>query len=435
MTINIGNSNLPGVYTRQESNRNVAANVSAPADVGLVGEADLSSGAGSASVNTVYTVTTAPQAVRLFGDSPLAQNISDALQNGGYPVYSVAAEMTDVSSEDISGFSSTSGTLANFPTTEDMANFTITVDGTDMTTIRTFDDPSNENPASDEAYVNPTTGEVELGAAPASSGTISYSYADYSAAITALVDGKKTLLDFVGACTENSTVVDAVETAINGMANTYNFAIGVGGAASYIADTATHTNSVDNSRMQLVYPSRNPDGDSLIGAYVGMRGAIGINQSGMRQRLSGQSGLYEELSADDKYDLDQISIVVLETDRNGVRLVNDPTSVASDNTAEAAYNHGLARLIGDYVTLIVHENADRFIGKLHTQSARNNLRDILVNELSNLLRTDALIAYSVAVEEVDSVSARVEVGIDAADPLRNIEAIIVGGEVTQAVSA
>ncbi|QCC48086.1 hypothetical protein [Halobellus limi] len=430
MTINIGNSTLPGVYTRQESNSSVAANVSAPADVGLVGEADLT--AGTAEANTVYAVTTSPQAYRLFGDSPLAGAIADALQNGGYPIYSVACELIDVTGEDISGSGSTSVTLSNAPLSEDVSMISIEVDGTSKSVTGTFGNPADESPGSDAAVVNTVVGEIELDAAPSTSGTADYTYADYSGALSALADDKKHVLDFVGVLAENGDVINELNTTINGMANTYNFALGIAGAAAYIPDTSAFTNPLDTSRMQLVFPNRNRAGESLIGAYVGVRGSIGINQSGMRKRLAGQSSLFEDLSSTQKADLDVLNIVVLETDRNGVRMVNDPTCVAADNLEEAEYNHGLARLVGDYVTLIVHDNADRFIGKLHTQSARNNLGDILNNELSSLLRTNSIVAYTVAVEEIDSVTARVEVGIQTADPLRNIEAIIVSGDVDTA---
>jgi hypothetical protein len=428
--VNISNSNLPGVYAVQESISSVNANTTAPADVGIVGEADLSTG--SASADTVYRVTNAPQAVRLFGDSPLASNVSDALQNGAYPVYAVAPSATAVTDEDVYSASITSGTLANERVTEDTAKVVFTADGTDLTTVLSMN-PGGETLEADEVAYNPNSGDFELGASPSTTLVVDYEYFDYSGGIDAIVAEEGDRIDFLGVTSENTTVVDALHTAVTTAAQSYQFMLAVGGASDgYIADTSAYTNPFDSSRIQLLYASRNQNHESLIGAYLGMRGRIGIDRSGMRKKLEGQTGLSsaQALTTSDKENLDGENIVVIEYAARSVRPMTDHTCVTASNTDEIAYNHGLARLVGDYVTLLVHDTADPFIGLLHTPGARANLKAQVAQQMKALLALNAVVRYTVDVEEIDSVTARVTVGMELAKPLRNIEAVIVGGDVS-----
>lgn len=427
MTITIGNPNLPGVYATQESGSTVRPNTTAPADVGLVGEADLS--AGSALANTVYEVTTATQASRLFGASPLGKNVADAIQNGAYPVYAVATEMTAVVDEDISGISGTSGTLANFPLTEDATGVTVNVDGSDKTVSKTYNDPAGETVAAGDAVYNPVTGEVELDASPASSATVTYDYANYTAAIDALVAAHDTLIDFIGVIVETPSVVSHLETVINTMASERNFAMGIIGAASYIADTSTYGLPVDNKRMQLAFGSRDAAGDSLIGAWVGRRGAIGIQRSGMRVRLSGKTDLYRPLTVSEKIDLQNANVLVFETDRGSVRAMNDATAVDPTSADGAAYDNGLASVVGDFITEVVIESSEPFISRLNRDSALKNLEDTIVSGIEALVTADVLVKFSVYVEAMDARNARVEIGLEFAEPIENINVVIVGGEV------
>lgn len=424
--VNISNSTLPGVYAVQESISSVNANTQAPADVGLVGEADLSTG--SASADTVYRVTNAPQATRLFGESPLAVTVADALQNGAYPVYAVAPSKTAVAAESLAV--SDTGTLANTPVSEIVANVVFTIDGSPFTSKLSMD-PANETLGAAEAAYNPNTGEYKLGTAPGVSADADYDYLDYSTALNALADEEGDRVDFIGVTIEDRTVTDLVEAKVKAMAQNFQFALGVaGGSETKIADTSAFSNPYDTSRMQLLYPSRNGDMESLIGAYLGMRARIGIDRSGMRKKLEGQTALsHTDLTRTDKENLDGAYVVVVEYAARSVRTMNDPTCVSASNSDELAYNHGLARLIGDYVTLVVHDVSDPFIGLLHTPGARANLKAQVEQEMKKILQLNAVVAYTVDVEEIDSVTARVTVGMQLAKPLRNIEAVVVGGDV------
>lgn len=427
MTITIGNPSLPGVFARQESGSAIRPNTTAPADGGLVGEADLTNG--SALANTVYRVTTASQAQRLFGSSPLGKNVADSIQNGAYPVYAVATEMIEVVSEDITGFSSTSGSLANEPLTEDVSLISVNLDGDDKSVSLTYSNPADATVEAGNAVINPVTAEVELDAAPASSGTVDYLYADYMSAIDALVAEKGTVVDFVGVLTENSGVLSMLETTINGMVSERNFAMGIMGASSYISDTSTYGLPVDNPRMQLAFSSRDASGSSLIGAWVGRRCAIGIQRSGMRVRLSGKTDLLNPLSQSQKIDLKAANVLVFETDRGQVRAMNDPTAVDPLNADYSDFDNGLAAVVSDYITDIVIESSEPFISRLNTPSALKNLEDTIISGIETLVDGAVLTNYSVHVEEIDARNARVEIGLEFAEPIENIEVIIIGGEV------
>jgi hypothetical protein len=184
----------------------------------------------------------------------------------------------------------------------------------------------------------------------------------------------------------------------------------------------------------LLYPSRNADDESLIGAYLGLRAALGINNSPMFKRLQTQKDLAVTLSKVEQEDLIREKIVPIADESRGARIIEDLTCVADDNSDEDAMRQVLHRFIIDYVTEVVNLVSERFIGELHTEAARNALRTIIGGEMDQLLTQNSITAYTVAVEEVDAMTASVDVGIDTVDPLRNILATIAAGEVESAAA-
>lgn len=425
--VTIGSTTLPGVQTEIESAASSNVNTNASAVVGLVGQADLANG--TASANEVYAVSTPVKARTWFGDgSPLAENCVDALTEGAYPVYAVAPERIEVTGEDLSGLGSTSGTLANTPGPEDSSAYSFSVDSTPKTAIITYDDPSTKSPGTDEVYVNPVTGAFELDTAPSSSGTLDYSFFDYPSATAALYAEEAERVDLVGLVNENAdAVLDAHNKALQ-YDDLYEFTVVIAGAAPRL-DTGDYTAPYDSSRIQLLYPSRNADDESIIGAYLGLRASLGINNSPMWKRLQTQKDLAVTLSKSQQEDLVGEKVVPVADESRGARIVEDLTCVADENSDEDAMRQVLHRLIVDYVTEVVHLVSERFIGELHTPAARNSLAAIIGNEMSRLRDLNSITAYTVNVEEVDAMTASVDVGIDTVDPLRNILATITAGEV------
>ncbi|QRV15025.1 hypothetical protein JMJ58_19275 [Haloterrigena salifodinae] len=408
-----------------ESATSAGINVGASAQISLVGQADLTSG--TASANKVHSVRTPVKARELFGTgSPLAENIVDALTEGAYPVYAVAAEGAEVIDEDVSA---QTGTLANVPVSEDADEVTFEVDSEVQETVRVSSDPADADLDAGQTAYNPTTGEYAHDVVPSTSGNTTYTHYDYASAVGAIETERAEVVDFIGVLTETGSVVQEAHDAALRMAGNYQFAVAVAGAASHIEDKGAFTNSYDSSRIQLLYPSRNAAGDSIVGSYLGLRAALGINNSPMFKRLQTQNRLSETLAKAEQESLIVEKIVPVANDSRGARIVEDLTCVADDNTEEDAMRQVLHRLIIDYVTEITNEVSEKYVGELHTQAARNSLRSNIVARLGGLMDMNAITAYVVTVEPVDAMTASVDVGVDTINPLRNINATVTAGAV------
>ncbi|MFC7165864.1 hypothetical protein [Halospeciosus flavus] len=349
----------------------------------------------------------------------------DALTEGAYPVYAVAAEATEVVDEDVG---TETGTLANAPVSEDADEVTFEVDGSAQETVVVFSDPSAVSLDAGQTAYNPTTGDYAHDAAP-TSGNATYSHYDYSSAVSVVETERAEVIDFIGVLTETDAVATAAhETALR-MEQNGHFAVAVAGAASHVPDAAAYTNPFDSSRIQLLYPSRNAEGQSIIGAYLGLRAMLGINNSPMFKRLQTQNRLSETLAKDVQETLVNEKVVPAANDSRGARIVEDLTCVDDSNTEEDAMRQVLHRLIVDYVTEVTNEVSEKFIGELHTQAARNALRSSIVSRLGGLMDMNAITAFVVTVQPVDSMTASVDVGVDTIDPLRNINATVTAGAV------
>lgn len=427
--VKIGNTTLPGVQTTVESSRSVGVGVGSPGDILLIGP---SNEEGEAEPNTAYQVRTPSRSRHYFGeDSPLSDAIIDALREGAFPVYAISTEAVDVEDE---GVTSDSGTVEHVPVSEDPSDTTFSVDGSDLTTVTTFEDPSEQTPGTAEAILNPVTGDYHIDYDGIDPAAVDYVHQDYESAVQSIGSEIGNDVDLVGVLVETESVVDVLVDEVNDMASNYNFAIAVAGASPYLGDNIdSYMNDYDTSRLQFVYPSRNTDGESIIGSYLGVRSAIGISASPMRKRISSQTSLNQTLSSDEKAALLAERVNPLGNERAGARIIDDVTSVTDDNANERNMKQGISRLVIDFVTIVVNANSDDFIGELHTDSARNSLQNIIKSELKDLVTLNAIRAYSVSVQEVDSMTASVDVGVETVDPLRNIVATVTAGEVESAL--
>ena len=429
--VTIGNTTLPGVQTTVESSRSVGVGLGSPGDVLLVGSAD--DEIGTAEPNEGYQIRTPSRARHYFGDnSPLTNAVIDALREGAFPVYAMAVETESVEDENVdSGI----GSLDSVPVSEVASDTEFTVDGQELTTIITFGDPEDYTPGENEAYLNPVTGDYNIDYDTIDPASVDYVYHDYDTALDAVYEDEAgEEADFVGVLVENDDVVGSAVQTVELMAQDYNFAIAVAGASSRMSneEIGEHENGYDTSRLQLVYPSRNNDGESIIGSYLGLRSSLGISASPMRRRIGSQNDLNHTLSPEQKTELLDERVIPIANERAGARVIEDVTTAKEDNADEHQMRQGIARLVIDYVTLVVQANSDSFIGELHTESARNALQNIIKSELKDLMSLNAITAYSVSVQEVDSMIASVDVGVETVAPLRNIVATVTAGEVASA---
>lgn len=457
--VTIGNDTLPGTITTIESATSSGANIGAPATPVLVGQAylsgSLSSSTGSASANTAYRVTRPKKARDLFGDpdsSQLTTAIQDALVEGAYPVYAIAPAVQSVTGEDLSGVTSRSTTLANAPLIEEASDITFTINSTTKnTTLYYKGDPTNASPSTDEVLVNPQTGKVYADESMGNTGdSVDYNYADFSNTYdeitNASFDSGNTFLrevaDFIGLVDENDTQVGNAKTKSENMESNGWFNIALAGAGSpYIDDantasdeTSSYTDSYDTSRLQLINPSRTSDGDTIMGAYAGRRSALGIDASPLFKRLDSVGALLNNLNQSQKENLVNAQVIPVDEVTDGAKIVEDLTTVSDSNTDESSWRRGFARLVTDFTTERINAASEPFIGDFNRVDTQNNIKGNVTSILKDLLSSQAIEGFSLVVEEVDSVTLAVDVGIKTTDVLRNIEVTITAGDVKNAVS-
>ncbi|AAO61401.2 putative tail sheath protein [Halophage HF1] len=423
-----GNTIEPGIVTNVNSALSVTSSGGAPADVGLVGQADLVNG--TAQTNAVYQVTRATKAREWFGeDSPLTRNILDALTEGAYPVYAVAVDLVDVTGEDLSGLSSNEGSLAEGPVSEDANDVVFTIDGVTLDTVLVYEDPSELTPGAGEVYLNPTTRDFKIDpdATVGSTGdSVDYATADYVTANQAMVDGAAGAIDFFAPLSEGVSVTEDAQSKVNGMASEYNLALAIVGATPGL-DPSTYSNTFDDSRVQVVYPARDSEGYSTLGAYAGLRAKLGITTTPINKRLSSIKSLAVSLNKADRGEMIDERVVPLADESEGARIADDVNSVSDQNGDEAGIRFGFTRLVMDYVITTIRVNEQPFIGRLNSRAVRAALEGLLSNQLNTLKRSNAIVDYRVSVSRVDATTAAVEIQVKTAKPLRFIENTVTVG--------
>lgn len=423
----IGNDILPGPVTEVTSASFIGVFPSSPRDAAIIGPADLGENVtqGSADPETLYNVVSFGQAEDLFGeDSMLSRNCKLALGNGVKPVYAVAPAPQTVTDEDIG--TSATGSLANAPCSEKTDDYTITVDSTDQTVELYTTGLPGESPPEGTAYVVPQTGEYDLGTAPSTSATVSYEYYSYSESLQVIQDTIGSLVDFVAPLQENDNVAAEVELTVNALEQREDFAIGLISAGVGV-DPTSYTNSFDNSRMQVYYPTRDSDGHSFMGAIAGRRAYLSLSSTAIMKSLSGITALSERLPLSEKENLIDERVNPIDSRASGARIVDDLTTVADTNSEERNIDTGFARMVMDSVITLVIENEEPFIGEFNVESTRNALQGVLVTQLDNLVRSQDITDYTVEVSERTARTADVRVSVETVRGLRNIYNTISAG--------
>jgi len=438
--VTIGNDTLPGTITTIESAPSVGRSVGSPGTAVLLGQADLSNG--NASANSAERVTRSKKAVDLFGSADVSQlttAIQDALVEGADPVYAIAPPVNSVTGEDLSGNNSQNYTLSNAPIMQNPDDVTFTINSTTKTTVFYLDgDVHSSTPGTDEVYVNPINGKARADESMGNSGDdVDYEWLDWSNTFDEIDNYQinsetylRDIVDFVVPLCEKDSISNSAETQVNNMESNGDFAIALLGAGDpYIADTGNYTNNFDNSRVQLVYPSRDGNKDTVLGGYAGRRSEIGIDTSPIFNRVNTAKDLQFNLSVTQQEELVNSFVVPLDERSGGARIIEDLTTVSDSNSSESAWTQGSARLITDFVAETVRAQAEPFVGEFNNTGVLNTMRGNISSELKALLNSNALDAYSLVVSEVDSTTVAVDVGISTADPLRNIELTVSAGNV------
>jgi len=432
----IGTDDIPGIQTTVNTADTVGTGAEAPTDVCLVGPAD-STATNYPGDNEVEAMRTAADAREMFGetaDSMLTGAVFNAFGEGAMPVYGVAPEAVQVTGEDISGLGQASGTLENAPVSEDPSDTTFTVDGSDKNTVITLDDPSNKTVSANEVYLNPVTGDFKLDATNGDSDdtndTVDYTQFDYESALDAVAEQRGDTVDFIAPLQENVDVTNYALQTVNNMESFYDLATALCGLLPETSVSADMSSAVtwDDSRLQVAYPSRNVDGDNAMGAWAGKKASLGLDASAMGKALSTMGRMRTRISVQDEIDLTNNNVVAIRSATGGARLVDDPTTVTDQNSEEAGMRQGYSRLVIDSVIEMTKENEQPFIGRFNNDETQNALKNLLTERMEEMLTENTVEDYSVVVREKDALSAKVDITVDTADPLRNIYNTISAGQ-------
>ena len=417
-----GDRTEPGVVSTTESDLSVSIRGDAPADPALVGPADLDDG--DADPGEVKVVTRPSQARQFFGNeetSPLTGNIIDAMFEGASPVYAAAVD-TNAENETVAAGE---GILAEAPLVE---GETI-VNGGAGEAVYALGEPLPEaaDVGDEEVYLDPATGDFVAGASVTE---IDYVWQDYENALREMSeDGSGEIIDMLGVLTENVDVQTEAQFRLGQMANEYNFAVGFFPAETYIPSKIDYTPAFDNSRIQLIYPGRDEDGNHVIGAYVGLRASIGIRTTPIRRRLSSKRILAERLDRDERGALIDNFVVPIQSSMTGAQVMDDINTVNPvENAEEKNYRFAYTRLVLDYITKTIQINEEGFIGRLNRPAIRNALQAAITSSLQELKENAQVIDFSVYVEAQDATTADVEISLHLAQPMRYIENTITVGE-------
>jgi hypothetical protein len=425
-----GNDTEPGIVSDLTSSASVPSGGDAPNNIGIVGQADLVNATDPADTTTVYEVSRASNAFNWFGPaetSLLTSAIIDALDEGAGSVYAVVAPETEVTSEDQSGISGTKVDLDYSPIREDPARITVDLDGTMLDTSVVYDGVDSYSPSAGAAVANPVRGTLEVPSTPSTTLDVGYEYFDYQSGIDVMLDLVPDEIDQLYPLSEASSVVDYAQQEVNALTNEYELVTCAGGAEIHIPDFSAYTNPYDDSRTQLVYPTRFEDGTSAIGAYAGMRATLGLSETPINKRLQTNKRLNVGVKRADRGTLTDANVVPLADESRGVRVTDDPTTVTSSNTDEMNLEYGFNRLAADYIIETTRENEQPFIGDLNSQTVRNVLEGLVSGSLTDLQESSVVLSYNIEIQKVSATRARLEMYVDLIEPLRFIENTITIG--------
>lgn len=418
-----GDNQEPSIITDLTSSAAVSTSGEAPNDIGYVGQADLANAENAADTSKVYQITRASKAVEYFGpkgSSMLTQAVIDALNEGAYPIYAAVAPSTSVTQEDHSDIVSTTVNLDNAPIRENASSITVSLDGTDQNVNIVYDEADSYSPAAGECYVNPVRGNIEVESSPSTSLDVDYDHFDYAAGVDVLVDNVPDVIDFLVPLSENSSVVDDANVTVANMEQEYNLAV-LNAGADIRLDPTTFEQKYDDSRTQVIYPTRFEDNTSALAAYAAFKAKLGLDTTPIDKSLNTNKRLAVSLSRAERGSLINEKVVPLADEARGVRIADDPTTVSADNTDEQNLKFGFNRLVADYIIQTTRLNQRPFIGKLNSQTVRSTLEGMVEDSLVDLQASSIVLSYDINIHKEDAVTAGLEMSVDLAEPLRFIE--------------
>lgn len=424
--VTYGTTVIPSDQIEVISGSTVDIGVAFEASIGLVGGMDTANG--TATPGDVVEVTDSADAASKFGDgSELHEQVKLAYNNGASTVYCLPVEETSTS-ESISG----SGTLSNAPVMDPNVNGEHDITDGNGNTVNVSYNPSGETVSGTEAYVNPVDGTVNGDGS--TSYDISYTHGDYSTtALQPLLDESPRI---VAVCTENETVVNDLASELNSRATNFDFMQSVAGVNPLVTSTGSYTDSVDERRASLVYPSRGfTDEDEtnqvrVHGAVGGYLAALDLGLSSTNDEISGIEGLLNDLAGPSEAGnlIDEEVMPLL--DYPPVTIVSDQTT-----STEAKFGRVYAMQVIDEATELSHIINRNFVGEQNTdlnqaalRRAHRNVYNVMKGGTPRMLDD---FAVNVETDPNDDNQVNVSIGIDVVNVMDTIDVTITVGDVVR----
>lgn len=401
-----GDTAIPSDQIEVIAGGSVSVSLAFDNSIGIVGGMDTANG--TAATGEVTQVDSGPEAAGEFGqDSELHQAVQHAFQNGAGEVYALPVAETTVTGEDPS--SGTSDQLENVPVMDPNVNDEHEITDQNGNDVNISYDVDSETVSGTEAYVNPVNGNFN-----GDSGTtysLDYTHGDYSAtAVEPLLDESPRIVNLL---TENTSTVNDIVTEVNNRATDFDFMHVVAGASPQV-DPSSYTNSIDERRLSLVYPSRGyvdsaeTDQHRTTPAVGGYLASMSLGLSSTNDSIGGFTGLLNDLSGPSEAGnlIDEQVMPML--DYPPVTIVKDMTT-----STEAKFERVYAMQIVDELTEAVHTIAREFVGEQNTPAERQNLRRQIKNTLIGAENSSPpmLVDHTVSVSQSDTNADETDVAI------------------------
>jgi hypothetical protein len=299
-------------YTTLGGSVSVSADGFVPASqlntaVAIVGSYDDANADGSVTEGEATTVQTSTEADNQFGgNSELARQAALSFGNGASEAACVPLPETQ-STESYTAASE--GQLSETPildprVTTAEVTVTDTSSATDLSVSYVDEDPSSANADTDEALVNPVTGDWATDSS--SDYDITYTYGDYDAALTEAVSQS---VRYVIVCAEADSVAATALTKVTEQAKNFRFLRAVMGSENGLQSGSinSYAPAQEDWRLVEVAPTRGEDDQGSQRTYGAVGGLmagqpITVEGSITYDRVNGLVGLAQEytpLQADD----------------------------------------------------------------------------------------------------------------------------------------
>lgn len=437
MTLSYGTTSIPSDKYDVVEGGTVQVSAAFERTVAVVGGMDTDNG--TATEGNLVNVTDSSDAQSKFGDgSELHEAIKIIYNNGASDVYALPVSETETTENSIG----TSGTLSNTPLFDPNIHDEHSIDfvdtgGTDPSTTVTYDDPANLSLSTDEAAVNPITGEYEIDSAASGQYDVTYTYGDYSSSVLQTAADQDTRI--VAVLTEAESVVNNLATELDGQDDDFVFQHGVAGATPVIdpTDTSTYTSNysdgVDDERITLVSSPRGyiddaeTDEHRTISGISGYLSGLPLGLSSTNDTIDGYTALRSDFTPSQASTLIDNQVMPL-IDWPPVTIVKDMTT-STTQKFERVYSMQVI----DEVTELSHTINREFIGDQNTNSNRKQLDRSLRNMLKGLAEdTPPLLSdYTVSVKQNTSNDNQVdvEIGLEVVGVMDTIDVTITVGDI------